>query len=225
MFLKRIKLVDRLLPAYTRGEEWFNAISHMVGGLFGIVALVWSVLYSALFSDGFALASSVVYGFSLVLLYTISSVYHALRPPLAKKVMQVLDHCAIYILIAGTYTPILLCRVRTQYSTQAWVLFGVIWGIALLAMTLNAIDLRAFRVFSMVCYIGMGWAIVFALKSVLATVEAAGFWWLLAGGIAYTIGAVLYGIGARKKWFHSVFHIFVVIGSVCHFVTIIAFVL
>ena len=225
MFLKRIKLVDRLLPAYTRGEEWFNAISHMVGGLFGIVALVWSVLYSALFSDGFALASSIVYGLSLVLLYTISSVYHALRPPLAKKVMQVLDHCAIYILIAGTYTPILLCRVRTQYPTQAWVLFGVIWGIALLAMTLNAIDLRAFRVFSMVCYIGMGWAIVFALQSVLATVDAAGFWWLLAGGVAYTIGAVLYGIGARKKWFHSVFHIFVVIGSVCHFVTIIAFVL
>ena len=134
MVLKRIKLVDRLLPTYTRGEEGFNAISHMVGGLFGIVALVWSVLYSALFSDGFALASSIVYGLSLVLLYTISSVYHALRPPLAKKVMQVLDHCAIYILIAGTYTPILLCRVRTQYSTQAWVLFGVIWGIALLAM-------------------------------------------------------------------------------------------
>ncbi len=223
--MKRTKLIDRLLPSYTRGEEWFNSISHMVGGAFGIIALVLSIVWSALFSDGWALASSIVYGVSLVLLYTVSSVYHGLRPPLAKKVMQVLDHCAIYLLIAGTYTPILLCRVREKYPVEAWVLFGVIWGIAALAITLNAVDLKKFRVFSMICYLGMGWAVVFALKPVLETIAAAGLWWLLGGGIAYTIGAILYGIGSKKKWFHSIFHIFVVIGSICHFVTVLCYVL
>ncbi|MBQ2730873.1 MAG: hemolysin III family protein [Clostridia bacterium] len=223
--MKRTKLIDRLLPPYTRGEEWFNAISHMVGGVFGIVALILATVVAALRGSAWALASAVVYGLSLILLYTISSVYHALRPPMAKKVMQVLDHCAIYLLIAGTYTPILLCRVRTQYPMEAWLLFGVVWGVALLAVTLNAIDLKKYRVFSMIAYLSMGWSVVFAARPVLATVPAAGLWWLLSGGIAYTLGAILYGIGSKKKWFHSVFHIFVVIGSVCHFVTILCYVL
>lgn len=223
--MKRTKLIDRLLPPYTRGEEWFNAISHMVGGVFGIVALILATVVAALRGSAWALASAVVYGLSLILLYTISSVYHALRPPMAKKVMQVLDHCAIYLLIAGTYTPILLCRVRTQYPMEAWLLFGVVWGVAVLAVTLNAIDLKKYRVFSMIAYLSMGWSVVFAARPVLATVPAAGLWWLLAGGIAYTFGAILYGIGSKKKWFHSVFHIFVVIGSVCHFVTILCYVL
>ncbi|MBQ2253014.1 MAG: hemolysin III family protein [Clostridia bacterium] len=223
--MKRTKLIDRLLPSYTRGEEWFNAISHMVGGVFGVVALILACVVALLHGSVWAIASAVVYGLSLILLYTISSVYHALRPPMAKKVMQVLDHCAIYVLIAGTYTPILLCRVRETYPAEAWTLFGVVWGVALLAVTLNAIDLRKYRVFSMIAYLSMGWAIVFAARPVLATVPAAGLWWLLAGGIAYTLGAILYGIGSKKKWFHSVFHIFVVIGSVCHFVTILCYVL
>ena len=223
--MKRTKLIDRLLPPYTRGEEWFNAISHMVGAVFGIVALILATVVAALHASVWAIASAVVYGLSLILLYTISSVYHALRPPMAKKVMQVLDHCAIYLLIAGTYTPILLCRVRTQYPMEAWLLFGVVWGVALLAVTLNAIDLKKYRVFSMIAYLSMGWSVVFAARPVLATVPPAGLWWLLAGGIAYTLGAILYGIGSKKKWFHSVFHIFVVIGSVCHFVTILCYVL
>lgn len=223
--MKRTKLIDRILPSYTRAEEWFNAISHMAGGVFGIVALVLSVIVAAWRASAWSLISAVVYSLTLILLYTISSVYHALRPPLAKKVMQVLDHCAIYLLIAGTYTPILLCRVRETYPVEAWWLFGIVWGIAALSITLNAIDLRKYRVFSMIAYLGMGWAIVFAAESVMNTVAPAGLWWLLAGGIAYTLGAVLYGIGAKKKWFHSIFHIFVVIGSVCHFVTILCYVL
>lgn len=223
--MKRTKLIDRILPTYTRAEEWFNAISHMVGGVFGIVALVLSVIVAAWRASAWSLISAVVYSLTLILLYTISSVYHALRPPLAKKVMQVLDHCAIYLLIAGTYTPILLCRVRETYPVEAWWLFGIVWGIAALSITLNAIDLRKYRVFSMIAYLGMGWAIVFAAESVMNTVAPAGLWWLLAGGIAYTLGAILYGIGAKKKWFHSIFHIFVVIGSVCHFVTILCYVL
>ena len=223
--MKRTKLIDRLLPTYTRGEEWFNAISHMVGGVFGIVALILATVVAALHASVWAIASAVVYGLSLILLYTISSIYHALRPPMAKKVMQVLDHCAIYVLIAGTYTPILLCRVRETYPAEAWTLFGVVWGVALLATTLNAIDLRKYRVFSMIAYLSMGWSIVFAARPVMATVPGEGLAWLLAGGIAYTLGAILYGIGSKKKWFHSVFHIFVVIGSVCHFVTILCYVL
>lgn len=223
--MKRIKLIDRLLPDYTRGEEWFNAISHMVGGAFSVFALVFSVCYSALYADAWSVVSSIVFGFSLLLLYCMSSIYHALTHPMAKKVMQVLDHCAIYFLIAGTYTPILLCAVRQKHPATAWVLFGVVWGICFFATTLTAIDLRRFRVLSMICYLGMGWCIVFAFPAVLDTVPQGGINWLVAGGVAYTLGAILYGIGAKKRYFHSVFHIFVLIGSVCHFVTILCYVL
>ncbi len=223
--MKRVKLADRLLPVYSRGEEWFNAISHMAGGAFGIVALVLCVVVSAFKEDGFALASSLVYGISLILLYACSSVYHALTHLTAKKVMQVLDHCAIYFLIAGTYTPILLCSVRKDYPVTAWVLFAIIWGACFLAVTLNAIDLKRYKVFSQTCYIVMGWAVLFAMDKVIATVPAVGLWWLVAGGIAYTLGAILFGLGKRLRWFHSVFHIFVLFGSVCHFVTVFGYIL
>lgn len=223
--MNRIKLADRSLPTYSRAEEWFNAISHMAGGAFGIAALVLCLVKSALLRSAFGVVSSVVYGLSLILLYACSSVYHALRPPMAKKVMQVLDHCAIYFLIAGTYTPILLCGVRGRYPVTAWVLFSAVWGLCFLATTLTAIDLKKYKVFSMICYIGMGWAVLFAMDEVVATVASAGLWWLVAGGVAYTVGAVLFGIGARLRWFHSVFHLFVLLGSVCHFITIFGYVL
>lgn len=127
--MKRTKLKDRALPAYTKGEEIFNMVTHIVGGGFGVLALIIAVVYSAIFSDAWAVVGSSIYGASLILLYTMSSVYHGLRKGMGKKVMQVIDHCTIYFLIAGTYTPILLSGIRPESPALAWTVFGIEWGL------------------------------------------------------------------------------------------------
>lgn len=223
--MTRTKLKDRVLPNYTRGEEVFNMVTHIVGGGFSVLALVVLVIYSALFKDAWAVVGSAIYGAALIILYTMSSVYHGLRPPLAKKVMQVLDHCTIYFLIAGTYTPILLCAVRKENPLLAWAVFAVEWGLTALAVTLTAIDLKKYRVFSFVSYIGMGWCIIFAAKATIDALSLNGFLWILWGGISYTLGAVFFCVGKRVKYMHSIFHIFVVIGSVLQFFGIIFYAL
>ena len=221
--MKRTKLSDRQLPDYSRGEEIMNMVTHIVGGAIGIAALTLCVIRAALHGNAWGVVTSAIYGTAMVAMFTISSVYHGLKPTLGKKVMQVLDHCTIYFLIAGTYTVILLSAIRPENPVLAWVLFGFEWGMVALATTLTAIDLKKYRVFSMICYIGMGWAIIPFAKVVLEVLTPSGFWLLLLGGIAYTIGAVLYGIGSKKKWMHSVFHIFVDIGSLLHFLCVLLY--
>ena len=221
----RTKLKDRPLPTYTKGEEVFNMVSHIVGGAVGIAALVLCIIFSAVRHNGYGLAGSIVYGVSMITLYTMSSVYHGLREGTAKRVMQVLDHCTIYLLIAGTYTPILLSAMRPIDPVASWILLGVVWGLAALAITLTAIDLKKYAVFSMICYIGMGWCIIFKIPLLLAAVGWGGFWLILAGGLCYTVGAVLYGMGRTKKYMHSVFHLCVVAGSVLHLLAILIYAL
>ncbi len=223
--MNRIKLCDRSLPAYTAGEEIMNMVTHIVGGALGIGALVGCVLRAALRGSGFGVVCAAVYGACMIGLYTISSVYHGLRPGMGKKVMQVLDHCTIYLLIAGSYTPVALAALRPVYPAIGWGLFAFEWAMAALAITLTAIDLHKFRVFSMVCYIGMGWAVLLFLPQTMGVLTKAGFAYLLAGGIAYTVGAVLYGIGSKRRWFHPVFHIFVVLGSLLQLVSILFYAL
>lgn len=214
---KRIKLADRVLPSYSVGEERLNMVSHIVGGAFGAVALVLCLLRA---KDVWAAAASAVYGFSLIALYTVSSVYHGMKPGMAKKVMQVIDHCTIYLLIAGSYTAVVLAALRPVYPRIAWGLFAFVWTLTVLAVALTAIDLKKYNVFSMTCYVGMGWCVIPFWREVLNVLTLPGFLLLLSGGIAYTIGAVLYGIGKRKKWMHGVFHIFVVLGSVLQFLAV-----
>ena len=221
----RTKLRDRAMPVYTRGEELFNMVSHIVGGAIGVAALVLCIVVSAVHHNGYGLAGSIVYGLSMIVLYTMSSVYHGLGDGMAKRVMQVLDHCTIYLLIAGTYTPILLSAMRPLDPVASWVLLGVVWGLAAVAITLTAIDLKRFAVFSRACYIGMGWCIVVKLPLLIRAVGWGGFWLILLGGVCYTVGAVLYGMGRTKKYMHSVFHLFVVAGSVLHLLAILLFVL
>ena len=221
--MKRIKLHDRHLPNYSLAEELVNAISHGFGALFGIAVLVLSVMKAG--SNPFALVGCVIYGVCMAMLYSISALYHSLRPSMAKKVFQVLDHCTIYILIAGTYTPILLVGFVHQSPVIGWGLLALEWGVSVLAMTLTAIDLHRFRVFSYACYVILGWAIIFFLPTTLRLIGTQGLLWLLAGGISYTVGAVLYAIGAKKPWFHSAFHIFVIAGSVLQFIAIYQFIL
>ncbi len=225
--MKRTKLKDRLLPDYTRGEEIFNMVSHIVGGGFGVIALASCVIKAFFNRDPYQIVSAFIYGFSMIMLYTMSSVYHGLIPETAKKVMQVIDHCTIFILIAGTYTPIALCSLRMKNTALGWVIFGIVWGVSALGITLNAIDLKKYNVFSIICYLGLGWCIIFTGKSAIEAIGLKGFWWLLAGGISYTVGAVLYGIAGKKvhRYMHSVFHIFVVLGSILQYVSILLYVL
>jgi len=222
--MKRTKLIDRLLPDYTNGEEIFNMVTHIVGGGLGVLYLVLCVIVSAIHGNVWGVVSSAIYGASVISLFTMSSVYHGMHPGTAKKVLQVLDHCTIYFMIAGTYTPIMLSLVRRTNPVIAWVIFGLVWSIAALAITLTAIDLKKYKVFSMICYIGMGWCVILTIVPVYKALTFWGFMWLLGGGILYTIGAVLFGIGAKVRYIHSVFHIFVVLASVMHFVCILCYV-
>ena len=223
--MQRTKLRDRVLPDYSKGEEIFNMVSHIVGAALAIAALVLCVIVSAMHHDPWAVVGSSIYGASLIMLYTMSSIYHGLRPNMGKRVMQVLDHCTIYFLIAGTYTPVCLAALRHVSPAVAWVVFGIVWGLAALAITLTAIDIKKYQVFSMICYVGIGWGIIFAVKPLTEAISFKGVCWLIGGGLCYTIGAVLYGVGKKHKWIHSVFHLFVLAGSILHFFCMIFYVL
>ena len=224
--MKRIKLSDRILPSYTKGEEIFNMTSHIAGGALGIVATVLCVIFAAKHNNVYGIVSSAIYGTSMIILYTFSSIYHGLSPRLtAKKVFQVIDHCSIFLLIAGTYTPIALCSLREYNTALGWVIFGVVWAAAAVGITLNSIDLKAFRKFSAVCYVLMGWCIVFAWKPTVQMLTPGGVTFLLLGGAAYTIGAAIYYFLKNKRYMHSVFHLFVFAGSLLHFFCILLYVI
>ena len=162
----------------------------------------------------------------MIILYTMSSIYHGLNPKRkAKKVFQVLDHCSIYLLIAGSYTPFALCTLREYNTALGWTIFGVIWFVAILGIILNSIDIKKFRVFSMICYLVMGWCIVFKINLLPELLGTAGFVLLLLGGLSYTVGAILYGLGKKHKYMHSVFHLFILLGSLLQFFTILLYVM
>lgn len=224
--MTRTKLADRILPTYTKGEEIFNMTSHIVGAVLGIVATVLCVIFAAIHGNVYGIVSGAIYGVSLIILYTMSSIYHGLSPRLfSKKVFQVLDHCTIFLLIAGCYTPVALCNIREVNPTAGWWIFGIIWGLAILGIVLNAIDLKKFKVFSMICYLLMGWCIIFRLDLLLQSVPTTGIILLVAGGISYTIGSILYGIGKKHKYVHSIFHLFILLGSFLQFFCILLYVM
>lgn len=216
--MQRTKLADRVLPTYTKGEEIFNMTSHIVGGGLGIIGMILCIIVSAKHHNVYGLVSSIIYGISLILLYTISSIYHGLSPKLkGKKVLQILDHCSIYVLIAGCYTPVVLCSIRTIDSVSAWWIFGLVWFAAILGIVLNSIDLQSTKIFSMICYLLMGWCIIFKFNILLEAVKTPGIVLLVAGGVAYTIGTIFYGLGKKIKYFHSVFHLLILLGSILQF--------
>lgn len=221
---KRTKLSDRLLPRYSLGEEITNAITHGFGCMLGIIVLVLCILKST-YKTALDMTAVIIYGTSMTLLYAVSCVYHALKPCMGKKVLQVMDHCTIYLLIAGTYTPVVLIALRPVFPLLGWGLFIFEWSLAALATTFTAIDLKKYGALSMVFYVGLGWAILPFIPQVILVMSINGFMLLLAGGINYTIGAILYGIGSKVRWMHSVFHVFVVLGSILQFLSIYWYVL
>lgn len=209
-------------PLYTKGEEIFNMVSHIVGGALAIAAVTLCVIMAAIHHNVWGVVSGAIYGGSMIILYTMSSIYHGLRHNTAKKVFRVIDHCSIFFLIAGTYTPFMLSGLRPYRPGLAWTIFGVIWGAAALGITLNAVNMKKFKVFSMICYLAMGWCVATVTGPLIKYFNPICLIFLLIGGISYTIGAFLYGLGKKKKirYIHSIFHLFVLAGSILHFFSI-----
>ena len=224
--MHRTKLADRILPKYTKGEEIFNMTSHIVGGALGVIATILCIIVSVKHHNVYGIIGSAIYGFTLILLYTISSIYHGLSPNLkAKKVMQVLDHCSIYLLIAGCYTPVALCTLRQVDVATGWWIFGIVWFFAILGIVFTSIDLKSTKVFSMICYIAMGWCIIFKFNVLLKGLKTGGIVLLVLGGVAYTAGTIFYGLGRKIKYFHSIFHLFILLGSILQFFSILLYVI
>ena len=224
--MQRTKLRDRILPTYTKGEEIFNMTSHIVGAVLGIVATVLCIVFAAINKNVYGIVSGAIYGVTMIILYTMSSIYHGLNPKrYSKKVFQVLDHCSIFLLIAGSYTPFALCTIREYDAFAGWMIFGIIWAMAILGIVLNSIDIKKFKVFSMICYLAMGWCIIIKANLFPQLLGKNGLILLVAGGIAYTLGAILYGLGKKHKYMHSIFHLFILLGSLLQFFCILLYVM
>ncbi len=223
--MKRTKLADRKLPTYSKGEEIFNMVSHIVGGALGILSIVLCSVFAGMQGDPYKVVSGVIFGVTMLMLYTMSSIYHGLSPKtMAKRVFQIIDHCSIFILIAGTYTPVALCAIREVSTFEGWLLFGIVWAAAIVGIVFNSIDIKKYKILSMILYLVMGWCVIFRINVLIEAVGWGGFWMVLLGGVAYTIGAVLYGLG-KHKWMHSVFHIFCIIASILHLLFVLLFII
>jgi hemolysin III len=198
---------------YSLGEEIANSITHGLGAALSVAGLTLLVTFASFSGDGWHLASVIVYGTSMILLYLASTLYHSLRHPGAKRLFKILDHSAIYLLIAGTYTPFLLVNMRGVWG---WSLFGVIWGLALLGIVFKIFFIEHLPRASTFAYIGMGWLCVVALPQMLETIDAFGMTLLVIGGISYTLGAGFY-LWHRLPYNHAIWHLFVLGGSTAHY--------
>ena len=210
------------VPKYSLGEEIMSAVTHGVGALLSIVALVMCVVVSASHGSFIGVISSIIYGINLIILYTMSTLYHSLAVNNAKRVFRIIDHCSIYLLIAGTYTPYTLIALEKPLG---YILFAIIWSIAILGIVLNAVNLKKYKKISFLSYLVLGWVIVFAYNPLVKSVDWSGILLLIAGGVVYTVGAIFYACGKKVKYFHSVFHIFVLAASILHFLSILLYVL
>ena len=221
--MPRTKLDDRTLPDYTRGEEIFNMVSHIVGGGFGVIALVLCCTFSIVHRNYWGLAGGIIYGLMMIFVYTISSVYHGLLAGRAKKVLQVLDHCAIYAMIVGTYMPILLTGIRGSDLRLFFVLLTVVLVGTAVGVTFTAIDFHRYAPIAMGGYFAVGWSVIFALRPLIVAFGLPFFWWMLAGGVVYCLGMIFFGAGIKHRYCHSVFHLFILAGSVLQFVGILLY--
>ena len=209
-------------PAYTLAEELINSISHGTGALAAAGGMAVLIVFSALQGDVWKVVSSSIYGATMIMLYTFSALYHSFTDGKVKSVFRIFDHCSIFLLIAGSYTPFTLVTLREATPAIGWTLFGVVWGAAIIGIVLNIVSLEKFKVFSMICYIAMGWAVVFAIKPLIANLAKGGIILLAAGGLAYTVGIIFYAI--RKKYMHSIWHFFVLAGTILQYFAVLFYV-
>lgn len=209
-------------PAYTLAEELINSISHGTGALAAAGGMAVLIVFSALQGDVWKVVSSSIYGATMIMLYTFSALYHSFTDGKVKSVFRIFDHCSIFLLIAGSYTPFTLVTLREATPAIGWTLFGVVWGAAIIGIVLNIVSLEKFKIFSMICYIAMGWAVVFAIKPLIANLAKGGIILLASGGLAYTVGIIFYAI--RKKYMHSIWHFFVLGGTILQYFAVLFYV-
>lgn len=207
---------------YTLGEELVSSVSHGIGALLALIGAIFALIKVISTGGSLEIISISIFSFSLLNLYIMSTIYHALAINKGKKVFRILDHCGIFLLIAGTYTPYSLLVLEGWIG---WSVFGIVWAAAIVGITLNSINLQKFKVFSMICYLLMGWIIIFAFAPLKNALLFNGLVLLILGGVAYSIGAIVYGIGSKRKYFHSIWHFFVLVGSILHFLSIYFYVL
>lgn len=204
----------------TLGEEIANSITHGIGAALSVAGLIVMMVIAAMNGSAWQIVACAVYGASLILLYFCSTLYHALTNPRAKRVFMILDHAAIYVLIAGTYTPFTLVTLRGPWG---WTLFGIIWTLAISGIVFKCFFIHRLRTLSTAVYVLMGWCIVVAIRPLLAALPWHGFLWLLAGGLSYTTGVVFYAW--KRRYAHAVWHLFVIGGSVCHYYAVYRYIL
>lgn len=206
---------------YNRGEEIANSITHGIGMLLAIGGTVVLIVYAALYGNSWHIVSCSIFGAALILLYLASTLYHAIQHPGAKPILRILDHSAILVLIAGTYTPITLVSLRGPWG---WTLFAIIWGLAVVGILVETTGLRRFRAGMLGLYVIMGWAVIAAVKPMLHQVGSGGLWLLLAGGLAYTGGITFY-LWERLPYNHAIWHLFVMAGSVLHYLAVLLYII
>ena len=211
--IDKIKKHVPLLDKYSLGEEIANSVTHGIGAALSVAGLVLLVVFASLYGDVWRVVSFSIYGSTLIILYLASTLYHSFPQPRVKRVFQILDHSSIYLLIAGTYTPITLVSMRGPWG---WTLFGLIWGMAAGGIVFKAFLTGKFRAISIISYIAMGWLIVIALKPMLKTVPPGMLLWLVIGGLCYTFGIIFYGL-KKLPFNHAIWHLFVLGGSITHF--------
>lgn len=200
------------IPKYTLGEELINSISHGIGGGLAIAALVLCIIKS---KNAWSIVSTSIYGSLMIILYVISCIYHALSPKLkGKKVLRVIDHCNVFLMLAGTYMPICLSLLN---GLLGWIIFGIVWTITIIAIILNSINVDKYQLASVICHLFLGWGSLIILNPLVKASSIHAVWILIIGGIIYTIGSILYGIGKKIPYMHSIFHFFVLGGSIFHF--------
>ncbi len=207
---------------YTVGEEVFNSVSHGVGALLSVIGATVIITLAGCFGDLTAVISSIIYGLSLIILYTMSTLYHAFPFEKVKKVFRIFDHTSIFILIAGTYTP--YCLIALKGNPKGIVVSVIVWFCAIVGIIMNAISLEKTEKISLILYVIMGWAIIFAIKDITIALMGPGFWLLLLGGISYTGGIVFYKM-KNTRYMHSVWHLFVLLGSILHYLSVVLYVL
>jgi len=211
---------DASLP-YSLGEEIAHAVSHGIGALLSIAGLAVLLTFSAMYGDAWHIVSSSIYGFTLIVLYSASTLYHAIPVPDIKRVLQKIDHAAIYLLIAGTYTPFTLINLRGPWG---WSLFGIVWGVAIFGIIVELVLPRRLEWLSLSLYLGMGWAVIVAIVPMIENVETGGLVLLLLGGLSYSLGVIFY-VRDHMRYHHAIWHLFVLAGSTLHFFAVLFYVI
>ncbi len=200
------------IPPYSREEELCNAVTHGLGALLSAAALVLMLVRAR---GALAVTAAALFGASMLLLYTMSCVYHALSPRLGgKKVLRVLDHCTVFLLVLGTYVPVSLLGVA---GARGWTLFGMVAFFTVIGIVFTALDVERFQLEAVLCQLFSGWSILIGASALMRAAGIPGLAWMVAGGVMYSVGAILYGLGRHRKFFHTVFHVFCLFGTFCHF--------